>query len=99
MDGKTALICAIEKGNIVVVRLLIEHGADVKIKDEKYSRSPVYYAAEQGFCDILELLIKHGAKEDINSKDTYGYTPLCAAVRRNSLSAVKLLIQNGSKKV
>jgi len=44
-------------------RLLIEHGADINIKDAR-GNTPLYYALASGFEDIAEILRKNGAKTD-----------------------------------
>jgi ankyrin repeat protein len=56
--GLTSLHRAVEKGKIQVVRLLLEHGADVNARGES-GRTPSQYTRQQ---DILELLSEYGAE-------------------------------------
>lgn len=64
--GQTALMYAAEKGNVSVVKLLLEHDADTEIKDE-FKRTALMYAVENGHLNVAELLLDHGAK--INRTD------------------------------
>ena len=68
-DGFTPLHRASKNGALEVVRLLLEHGADVEAvnKDGKTSLQIVgktkYRKVDQGRCDeIKKLLVEHGAK-------------------------------------
>ena len=49
-------------GDKEVVELLIAKGANVNARDGD-SRTPLWYAQDEGYTEIVELLRKHGAKE------------------------------------
>jgi ankyrin repeat protein len=55
------------------MRLLVEHGADVKAQDETHS-TPLHTASSSGIPELVQLLIEHGA--DINGMDQSQKTPL-----------------------
>ena len=48
-------------GNNEVVRLLVEHRADVNAADN-LQHTALYYAGERGFTEIVELLLAAGAE-------------------------------------
>jgi ankyrin repeat protein len=49
------------EGALEVVRLLLEHGADVEVKDY-YGKTALQEAADRGHDKVVELLREHGAK-------------------------------------
>ncbi|MGL5874618.1 MAG: ankyrin repeat domain-containing protein [Xenococcaceae cyanobacterium] len=51
----TPLIAAVRVGNLEMVKLLVELGADVNVVDG-YFECPLYYAKYNGFPDIAEYL-------------------------------------------
>lgn len=80
--GKTALMYAIQYGNLTTVKLLVDGKADVNlatfgpIDNCEYEitvghRTPLMYAAWQGNTEIVNYLISKGAK--IDNKDTEGH--------------------------
>jgi ankyrin repeat protein len=54
-EGCTPLIAAVLTGNLEMVKLLVELGADVNLIDG-YFESPLYYANYNGFQSIVEYL-------------------------------------------
>ncbi len=62
-EGKTSLILAIEHGHTQIVRMLLDHNADIKFyKYEGVTRNPLIIAAKKGSVDIVKLLVQHGSK-------------------------------------
>jgi ankyrin repeat protein len=59
--GWTPLHWAAMKGEIGAVQLLLEHGADVNVRD-KYGETPSQVGSSWGHHEIAELLSAHGAK-------------------------------------
>ena len=55
------------------MKLLVEKGADLESKD-RYSRTPLSWAAIYGHEAVVKLLVEKGA--DIESKDRFNRTPL-----------------------
>jgi ankyrin repeat protein len=60
-SGFAPLHRASENGRIEVVRVLIEHGANVEVQD-KYGRTPLNVASGSQREEILELLLEHRFK-------------------------------------
>jgi ankyrin repeat protein len=60
-NGQTPLHLAVLKGNIQVVRLVLEHSADVNARN-KLGETPSQLTRQQ---EILELLSKYGAKSRV----------------------------------
>ena len=58
--GETPLYVACERGRLEVVKLLLEHNANVNLKS-RYG-SPIQAAAEMGHEEIVKLLLARGAK-------------------------------------
>lgn len=90
-QGGTPLHYASGFGQIVVVKFLIERGADVNIHSKNGS-TPLHVAVEQDFTEIVKLLIDAGA--DVNAKGQENATPLHYAVGRGFKDIAELLISN-----
>jgi outer membrane protein assembly factor BamB len=89
--GATALSFACDKGQLEVVTLLLERGADPNAKDRFYGATPLAWAAQHGAVEVARLLVEKGAKDlgsaldlAVEKKDA----PLARAVfARGSLDA------------
>ena len=60
----TALQVAAERGQVDIVRLLLEKGVDLEERGE-YGWKPVHLAAHWGHDDVVHLLLEKGARLDI----------------------------------
>jgi cytohesin len=76
--GDTPLHIAARKGYIDIAKLLIDAGADINARDERYEYTSLHFATTFGQKDLVELLINKGA--DINYKDKEGRTSLGIAI-------------------
>ncbi|HVR34542.1 MAG TPA: ankyrin repeat domain-containing protein [Methylomirabilota bacterium] len=75
------------------VSALIEHGADVTVKDSD-GRTALHHAVLRRFsAQVVSLLIEKGA--DVNARDSHGNTPLHWAV--NDFKISQLLLENGAE--
>jgi len=96
--GKTALHVAAEKGDIPVMKLLldsslpIKKGANINAKDNE-GETALCVAAEKGDIPVMELLMDSGA--DIEIGDNLGETPIFHVKKQSG--ALSLLIKNGAK--
>jgi ankyrin repeat protein len=90
----SALIVASNFGLDLVASQLLQAGADVRAED-KYHRTALLRATENGHHDIVQLLLSHGAQ--VTDKDGYqGGTPLCLAVQKGNIDIVRLLIHHNA---
>ena len=83
-------------GNTRAINLLLDHGADVNVKDPDGNTLLMLVAA----CDEIPLetikrLIAGGA--DVNAKNPHGQTAIDFARARGKTAVVDLLIQSGAK--
>ncbi|PIQ24039.1 hypothetical protein COW36_05840 [bacterium (Candidatus Blackallbacteria) CG17_big_fil_post_rev_8_21_14_2_50_48_46] len=82
-------------GNLHLMQLLIDKGADPNARDLA-GYTPIKWAvAFSDQIEVLEFLVKNGA--DINLADAEGYTPLMSAAMGGNLEIVKFLIEKGAK--
>ena len=76
-NNLTALWYAAQEGRYEMARILIEHKADLEVKD-KYGNTPlskaVYWYKEVPDGKLIKLLVDAGA--DVNSENNYGVSPL-----------------------
>jgi ankyrin repeat protein len=86
------LATAAEKGDVQLVKKLLQEGADAKCKTEKYNMTVLMRAAKSGVHEAMKLLINKGA--DVNAKDNNGKTVTMYAVV--DAEAMRILIENGA---
>lgn len=92
LDGKTALLVAVNSGRTDVVKMLLDEGADI----EAYTSSKLtslMIAAYNGYTEVVELLLENGAK--VNSVDKYDYTALMVAISNEKSEVAKMLLDKG----
>ena len=92
-DGATALMLASENGNLEVVRLLCEAGAD-KDKADKDGFTALILASSRGHLDVARLLCEAGADKDKGIVD--GHTALIWASASGHLEVVRMLCEAGA---
>jgi len=100
--GDIPLTIAAGKGNLEMVKLLIEHGAEVDIGKQSGDRTPLLEAAAHGYADVAGYLISKGA--DVNAEGK-GLTPLLAASAGGLVNfgppgdqakTIRILLENGA---
>lgn len=89
-----ALIAAVKMEDKVLVRSLLDAGADVNEQAEDTLNTPLHWAAYYDLTDIAELLLSRGA--DTEAQDKNGMTPLHDAVAFTSPKIVTLLLRQGA---
>lgn len=90
----TPLAIAADEGKLKTVRLLLEAGADVDMKNE-VGFAPLHRAASGGHKVVCEELLDAGA--EIDAKTKVGLTPLMLAARSDAaLEVTKLLMGRGA---
>ena len=89
-DGETALLFAVLKGNIKMVKKLLEIGAD---PNGVKGRSPLHPATQFPNTIILETLLEAGADPNESFK---GETPLYVAAMTGQVDAIKSLVRKNA---
>lgn len=87
----TLLMDAVRERNVAAVKLLLEHGADVKARTDSFD-SALQIAAEAGDLEIARLLLAKGADAAFPAK---GKSPLHEAALHGHTDIVKLLLAAG----
>src|SRR6266851_784888 len=92
----TPLHAAIFNGNIDIMRLLLEHGADATAFPVNFHGilTPLHEATLRGSLDMMELLLDNHA--DVNTQDRAGRTQLFAASLGGDLEVAQLLLRHGA---
>lgn len=95
-DGSTPLHCAVWKGHVDAVRLLLDAGADVHAlnHNDHWGDTSLHAAAHSNNRECVELLIRHGA--DVNAQDAAGRTPLFHTTFHKAGAAARVLREHGA---
>ena len=88
--GRTPLLIKSMKGHEAVVRLLLQHGADVA-QATNDGWTALMFASREGYEALVQLLLQHGA--DVAQATNRGMTALRLAVNRGH-RAVELLLRS-----
>jgi len=106
-DGQTVFIRAALAGDITLMRLLLQHGADPNIKTYEGSTAlmasagvnwvvaQTYSRSEDEYLEAAKLCLEKGA--DVNAINNQGFTPMHGATNRGFDKMVQLLFDHGSK--
>lgn len=86
----TALLMASMRGHSEAVRLLLERGAKVDIKDTFYGITPLSAAADKGTAEVVKMLLEKGAP----GKDE----ALLTAASGKNVEVVKVVLASGGLK-
>jgi hypothetical protein len=96
--GSTPLLLASEGHNFgdgSVVRLLLEHGADINVQNH-FGRTPLHRASFRGALEVVRLLLGHGA--DVEAKNNIDKTALQIAADEGHDDVVELLREHGARR-
>lgn len=106
-DGQTAFIRAALSGDITLMRLLLQHGADPNIKTNEGSNalmaaagvnfvvSQTFTRSNEEYLEAARLCLEKG--NDVNAINNQGITAMHGATNRGFDDMVKLLAAAGSK--
>jgi ankyrin repeat protein len=106
-EGATPFLRAAQSGDIVLLKLLLEHGADPKINTE-YGVTPLMVASGIGWVqgvtyewspeqtlETVKMLLDLGA--DVNAQDRLdGRTALMGAAHKGRNDVIEVLVQHGA---
>lgn len=88
--GRAPILCiAAHEGNVAMVKLLLEFGADVELANSQ-GCTPLILAASNGHCDVVRQLVVAGSS--LGHNDTANRCALVHAARMNKITVVKYLI-------
>lgn len=93
-DMFSPLRIAVHNGDIRMVKLLLEKGANVHFMNRQ-RHTPLHLASQKGYIDIMNILIEHGA--NLNAHDLEDCSPLSLAILYGHEEAAKLLIRKGTR--
>lgn len=97
--GFTVLHKAIESGNMEVIRLLIEQGADINAEvagPDPEGWTALHLAAFDGHHEVVKYLLDHGADLSRPGKGASKMTPIRVAVTRAHPESVRVLLALGA---
>jgi ankyrin repeat protein len=106
-DGQTPFVRAALSGDIQVLRLLLEYGADPNIATDQGSTALMAAAginwipghtfshAESDFVEAVKLCLERGA--DVNAANSLGLTAMHGAANRGWESILQVLADHGAK--
>ncbi|KAF7594592.1 hypothetical protein BBP40_008859 [Aspergillus hancockii] len=81
-------------GQDAIIRLLLDHGADVDTPNLGNGSTALHLAAEHGKLQTVELLLSEGAWVD--DRTVFRYTPFLFACLTGHLEIAKLLVSKGA---
>ncbi|CAH1131521.1 unnamed protein product [Ceutorhynchus assimilis] len=88
--GKAPVLCMYaNEGNVPMVSLLLEFGADVELTNNQ-GQTALSLASSKGHCDVVRQLVAAGASP--GHADAVGYCPLVHAARNGCLNVVGYLL-------
>lgn len=105
--GETPFLRAALAGDVTVMRLLLEHGADPSIATfsnttalmaaagVNWSVGQTYTDSKANLLEAVKLCLEKGA--DVNAVNTMGFTALTGAVNRGSDDIVEFLVNRGAR--
>ena len=106
-DGETPFVRAALSGDIEVMRLLLEHGADPNIATTQGTTAlmaasginwipgQTYSHPEADYIEAVKLCLERGA--DVNASNSLGLTAMHGAANRGWASIIQILADHGAK--
>ena len=91
-SGRTPLASAVIRGNIDIVRMLLESGANCDSLYFFEGGNVLHYAVEHKMEEIVDALIRNNVS--VNEKNEKGLTALMIAAEKGNLRIIRKLIQS-----
>jgi len=92
-DASTPLHLTSMEGHVDLVRMLVEHGADLSAQDTE-SWTPLHWASSMGLVDVARMLVDRGADMSAQAQD--GKTPLHWASGMGHMRVAQMLLERGA---
>lgn len=92
--GETPLMRAAIQGANQAIKVLLEVGANLQLKDANGNTALMWAISSEDFPKTVKLLLKNNAQ--IDEKNNEGITPLMIASERGLIKSVKVLLENGA---
>jgi len=89
------VIMAAYLGHVLVLRQLLQAGADLSVVDPGMKATALHAAAYAGHAEACSLLIAHGVEID-RQGPLNGYTALHDAVWQSNLAAARVIVEAGA---
>ncbi|XP_040289762.1 serine/threonine-protein phosphatase 6 regulatory ankyrin repeat subunit A-like [Bufo bufo] len=97
--GKDIIHC--EDEDVKIIRLLLDHDADISSTTSQTGETPLHYCARMGNEDLLLEMIKHigsnRMQQTMNRQEKNGWSPLLLAAEKGHIAIVKILLQNHAR--
>jgi ankyrin repeat protein len=92
---ESLLNLAADNGHLAIVKLLVEHGAEInKVSGVYGGMTPLIRAVQNCNPDIIQFLLENGANPNLTNEGDYYKSPLYFAATKGCIEAVKLLLKN-----
>ncbi|GAB1869853.1 Transient receptor potential channel pyrexia [Camponotus japonicus] len=92
---ETPLHAAVSLGNVHCTKLLLSHGADVRVQMGIARSTPLHLAAEEGSAECTRLLLNAGAT--CEARNSRGQTAMHLATLAQSVETIDMLISAAAK--
>lgn len=94
-SGYSALMYACSNGRLKIVEYLINHGADIELKDNQNGETALFIAVRFEHVNIVKYLLSHGANRDVVDKN--GETVHRIAISKNMVDILDVLNGNSNE--
>jgi hypothetical protein len=93
--GQTALHLAAQGGDVGLVQVLLEAGANPNAQEETTGWTPLHFAVSKGHYSVM-MQIMHHETADVNQVDKFDWPPLFEACSRLDHRSTSLLVNGGA---
>ncbi|XP_076315719.1 ankyrin repeat and KH domain-containing protein 1-like [Tachypleus tridentatus] len=93
LKDTTPLMEAASAGHVDIVKLLIDHSADVNAQTNQ-GNTPLMYACAGGHEEVVKVLLESGASVEDHNEN--GHTPLMEAASAGHVGVSKILVEHGA---